>query len=207
MKRVVIAALLSLASLSAAAGEQARSATPFKAIDVRGPVSLVVEVGKNYSVRVQGDQKYIDRVTTEIVNGELRLGFKEKSNIQISDDDRVIVTMPEIASFRGEGAGLIKLNNVKGDRFDVNYRGAGSLQMNGEVRSLRVQAQGVGEVNARNLVAQDADVSFEGIGSVEVHAKNRLNASVQGMGNLTYYGNPRVLNKVVAGIGSVVAAK
>ena len=79
--------------------------------------------------------------------------------------------------------------------------------MSGEVRSLRLQAQGVGEVNARNLVAQDADVSFEGIGSVEVHAKNRLNASVQGMGSLTYYGNPRQLNKVVAGIGSVVAAK
>ena len=196
MKRVVIAALLSLASLSANAGEQVRSVTPFKAVDVRGPVSLVVEVGKSYSVRVQGDQKYMDRVTAEVVNGELRLGFKEKSNIQISDDDRVVVTMPEIASFRGEGAGLIKLNNVKGERFDVNYRGAGSLQ-----------AQGVGEVNARNLVAQDADVSFEGIGSVEVHAKNRLNASVQGMGSLTYYGNPRQLNKVVAGIGSVVAAK
>ena len=207
MKRVVIAALLSLASLSAAAGEQVRSLAPFKAIEVRGPVSLIVEVGKNYSVRVQGDQKYMDRVTTEVVSGELRLSFKEKSNIQITDTDRVIITMPEIVSFRGEGAGLVKLNNVKGERFDVNYRGAGSLQMNGEVRSLRVQAQGVGEVNARHLVAQDADVSFEGIGSVEVHAKNRLNASVQGMGNLTYYGNPRVLNKVVAGIGSVVAAK
>lgn len=207
MKRVMIAALLSIASLSAQAGEQVRATTPFTSIDVRGPVSLVVEVGKAHSVRVQGDQKYMERVTTEVVGGELRLNMKKKSNIKISDNDRVVVTMPEIVSFRGEGAGLVKLNNVRGERFDVSYRGAGSLQMNGEVRSLRMQAQGVGEINARNLVAQDADVSFEGIGSVEVHARNRLDASVQGMGSLTYYGNPRILNKSVAGIGSVVAAK
>lgn len=207
MKRLIIATLLSLASLSAHAGEQVRSVAPFKAIEVRGPVSLVVEVGKSPSVRVQGDQKYIDRVTTEVVDGELRLNFKEKSNIQIDDDDRVVVTVPELSSFRGEGAGLVKLNNVRGERFDLNYRGAGSLQMNGQVRTLRIQAQGVGEVDARHLVAQDADVSFEGIGSVDVHARNRLNASVQGMGSLTYHGNPRTVNKAVSGIGSVVAAK
>jgi hypothetical protein len=133
--------------------------------------------------------------------------MKQKENFQMRDQDRVVVTVPDLTSFRGEGAGLVRLHNVRADRFDVNYRGAGSLQMNGQVGKLRLQAQGVGEVDAKNLVAQDADVSFEGIGSVTVHAKQRLNASVHGMGNLTYYGSPRVLNKVVAGIGSVVAVK
>jgi hypothetical protein len=56
-------------------------------------------------------------------------------------------------------------------------------------------------------MTQEADVSFEGIGSVAIHAKDKLNATVRGMGNLTYYGNPRVVNKSVSGIGSVVAAK
>ncbi|WP_026354546.1 head GIN domain-containing protein [Massilia niastensis] len=207
MKRAVIAALLSFASLSAYAGEQVRSVTPFKAIEVRGAMSLIVEVGKAHSVRVEGNQKFLDRVATEVVDGELRVTMKKESgSINIKDEDRVVVTMPELTSFRGEGAGLMRLNNVRSERLDVSYRGAGSLQMNGQVRQLRLQAQGVGEVEAKDLVAQDADVSFEGIGSVEVHAQNRLNANVQGMGNLTYYGNPRRLSKSVSGIGSVVAA-
>jgi hypothetical protein len=207
MKRAVIAALLSFASLSATAGEQVRSVTPFKTIEAQGAMSLIVEVGKAYSVRVQGNQKFMDRLTTEVVDGELRVTMKkENGGISIKDEDRIVVTMPELVGFRGEGAGLTRLNNVRGERLDVSYRGAGSLQMNGQVRQLRLTAQGVGEVEAKDLVAQDADVSFEGIGSVQVHAKNRLNANVQGMGNLTYYGNPRYLSKSVSGIGSVVAA-
>ena len=162
MKRAAIAALLTLASLSAQAAEQVRNVTPFKTIDARGPVSLVVEVGKAHSVRVEGNQKFIERVTTEVVNGELRLGFEDKNrnNVNIKDGERVVVTMPELASFRGEGAGLMVLNNVRGEHFDVNYRGAGSLQMNGRVGHLRLNAEGVGEVVAKDLVAQDADVTF-----------------------------------------------
>jgi len=209
MKHAAIAALLALASLSTQAADQARSVTPFKTIDARGPVSLVVEVGKAHSVRVEGSQKFIDRVTTEVVGGELRLGFEDKrsSNVNIKDGERVVITMPELASFRGEGAGLMILNNVRGDKFDVNYRGAGSLQMNGRVGHLRLNAEGVGEVVAKDLVAQDADVTFRGIGEVSVHAKNRLNASVQGLGNLTYYGKPQSVSRSVSGIGNVTAAK
>ena len=79
--------------------------------------------------------------------------------------------------------------------------------MNGSVGHLRLNAQGVGEVVARDLVAQDADVSFMGIGDVSVHAKKRLNASVQGLGNLTYYGKPQSVSRSVTGIGNVTAAK
>lgn len=209
MKRAAIAALLALASLSAQAADQVRNVTPFKTIDARGPVSLVVEVGKAHSVRVEGDQKFIDRVRTEVVGNELRLSYddKNKGNVNIKDGERVVVTMPELASFRGEGAGLMVLNNIRGEHFDVNYRGAGSLQMNGRVGHLRLNAEGVGEVVAKDLVAQDADVTFRGIGEVSVHAKNRLNASVQGLGNLTYYGQPRSVSRSVSGIGNVTAAK
>jgi hypothetical protein len=212
MKRAAIAALFalsSLASLSIQAAEQVRSVTPFKTIDSRGPVSLVVEVGKAHSVRVEGSQKFIDRVKTEVVGGELRLSFGEKNqkNVDINDDERVVVTMPELTSFRGEGAGLMILNNVRTERFDVNYRGAGSLQMNGKVGQLRLNAEGVGEVEAKDLIAQDADVTFRGIGDVSVHATNKLNASVQGLGNLTYYGKPKSVSKSVSGIGNVTAGK
>ena len=209
MKRAVIAALLALASLSTQAADQVRNVTPFKTIDARGPVSLVVEVGKTHSVRVEGDQKFIERVRTEVVGSELRLSYddKNKGNVNIRDGERVVVTMPELASFRGEGAGLMILNNIRGDQFDVNYRGAGSLQMNGRVGHLRLNAEGVGEVEAKDLVAQDADVTFRGIGEVSVHAKNKLNATVQGLGNLTYYGQPRSVSRSVSGIGNVTAAK
>lgn len=209
MKRILIAPLLALACLSAQAADEVRSVRPFKAIDARGPVNLVVEVGPAQSVRVEGSEKFIGRVQTEVVGGELRLSFADKrgNNVNIKDGERVVVTMPELASFRGEGAGQMLLNNIRGDNFDVNYRGAGSLQMNGRVGHLRLNAQGVGEIEAKDLVARDADVTFLGIGDVSVHATKRLNASVQGLGNLTYYGKPQSVSRSVTGIGNVTAAK
>ena len=207
MQRLILAAVLSLASLSAHADEQVRSVTPFKGISMHGAVSLVVEAGKSYSLRIEGDPRFIERVTSEVVDGELRLDMKESKRTNIDSDDRVIVTLPALHTFKGEGAGLMLLKNIRGERLDVNYRGAGRLAIDGEVRELRLRAQGVGEVDTKALIAQDANVSFEGIGSVKITAKDKLNANVRGMGDLTYYGNPRVVNKSVSGIGSVVAAK
>jgi hypothetical protein len=207
MQRIILAAILSLASLTAHADEQARQVSSFKGITVHGPVNLTVEAGKSFSLKVYGEARFIDRVTSEVVNGELRLGMKEGSRNNIDSGDRVVVTMPALQTFRGEGAGLMRLTNVRGERLDVNYHGAGRLAIDGEVRELRLHAQGVGEVDTKALLAQDANVTFEGIGNVNIYAKDKLNASVRGLGNLTYYGNPRVVNKSVSGIGNVVAAK
>jgi hypothetical protein len=207
MQRLILAAVLTAASMTAHADEQARSVTPFKGIAVHGPVSLTVEAGKSYSLKVYGDPRFIARVTSEVVDGELRLDKKDSTRNSIESSDRVVVTMPALQTFKGEGAGVMRLTNVRGERLDVNYRGAGRLAIDGEVRQLTLRAQGVGEVDTKALIAQEADVSFEGIGSVNIYAKDKLNANVRGMGNLTYYGNPRVVNKSVSGIGSVVAVK
>ncbi|MEX5747863.1 DUF2807 domain-containing protein [Massilia sp. X63] len=210
MQRLILATALSVAALTmplnAHADEQARKLVPFQGVSVHGPVNLVVEAGKAYSMKVYGDPRFIERVTSEVVDGELRLNMKDSPRSNIDSGDRVVVTMPALQTFKGEGAGLLRLVNMRGDQLDVNYRGAGRLAIDGEVRELRLRAQGVGEVDTKALRAQDADVSFEGIGAVHIYAKNKLNANVRGMGNLTYYGSPRVVNKSVSGIGSVVAA-
>lgn len=207
MKRALITTLLALACTAAHGAEQVREVAPFKTIEARGPVSLVVESGKKLSVRVEGEPAFIERVTTEVVNGELRLGFKEQKNIRISDGSRVVITMPELTGFRGEGVGQMVLRQINTERLAISYRGAGRLEMQGQVRQLDLDAEGVGEVDAKHLQTKTADVHFRGIGSVAVHASDRLDTSVQGMGTLTYYGNPRTVNKSVSGIGSVVAAK
>lgn len=207
MQRLILATALALASMPAHADEQLRKVADFKRVVVHGATHLTVEAGKAYSLKVTGDPRFIDRMSSSVVDGELHLVMKEGSRTNYDDSDRVVVTLPVLESFKGEGAGVMHLKNVRGDRLDVDYRGAGRLVADGEVRELRLQAQGVGEVDTSELRAQDANVRFEGIGSVEIYAKDKLNADVRGMGNLTYYGKPRVVNKSVSGIGSVTAAR
>jgi hypothetical protein len=117
----------------------------------------------------------------------------------------MLVTMPALKAFRVEGAGLAELNNISGDRVDIQFEGAGRLVANGKVKMLKLNAQGVGDIDTKALLAQHANVNFEGIGRVKVYASERLDATVEGMGSLNYYGDPKTVNKTAEGIGSVKA--
>lgn len=187
------------------AAEQTRNLSAFKAINNKGAFSLVVEVGKVQSVVIKGDDKFISKVVTEVVGDELMVSYREKNSIKISDETQILVTVPELVKFKMEGAGTTVINNVAGPRFDVNYEGVGSLVVTGKIQTLKLKVQGVGMVDTKGLIAETADVNLEGVGSVKVYASERLKASVQGIGSLNYYGNPRSVSKSVEGIGSMRA--
>jgi hypothetical protein len=203
---LALAAALSMAA-TAHADDQVRNTPAFTAISVQGPISVAVNAGKAQSLTVRGDPTFIKDLVSEVVDGELRLRLRDKNYKHKSwkEDPLVVITMPALSAVDVEGAGEIKLNQIRGERLDVNYRGAGSMNINGEVKTFRMKADGVGEVDAKALLANDVDVRFRGVGDVKVYARNRLDAVVQGMGSLTYYGKPRTVNKKASGIGSVDA--
>lgn len=188
------------------AEDQTRSVAAFHEINIKGPVSIAVEVGKTQSVVISGDAKFQQRVTSEVVDGQLMIGMRDKhESMNISDGQKITITLPKLSKFMVEGAGEAVLSNISGERLELVYKGAGRLQAKGSVKALRINAQGVGEVDTKALLAQQADVTFEGVGAVKVYASERLNAVVRGMGSLNYYGNPRSVTKSVQGIGSVSA--
>jgi len=201
---LALAAALSFAA-TAHADDQVRNMPAFTAISVQGPISITVDAGRTQSLTLRGDARFLRDVTSEVVDGELRLSVREKNNVSWRGDPRVVITVPALRAVAVEGAGEIRLNQIRGERFDVNYRGAGSMNINGAVKTFGMKAEGVGEVDAKSFVADDVNVVFRGIGDVKVFARNRLDATVQGIGNLTYYGKPRTVNKSASGLGSVKA--
>jgi hypothetical protein len=207
MRTSVLLALL-LASTAASAAEQTRALPAFNSIRCEGPVNIVVEVGKTQALEITGDSKFVSKVETRVVGGELRVTMEEEEegkHINMRDSDKIVVSLPALTAFRVKGAGQAILNNVDGERLELRFLGAGRLAANGKVRHLNLSATGVGEVDTQALKAQSADVNFEGIGGVKVYAKERLDAYVKGMGSLEYYGNPATVKKTVIGIGNVTA--
>ena len=204
----VLPVVLALALTAGAAhgADQVRNAAPFTSIKAQGPFSVTVDAGAGQqSVLIRGSDKFINSLTSEVVNGELRLRMRDKTLNNNVGDNRIVIKVAQLRAFDAEGAGEILLNNVRGERLDVNYRGAGRMEVNGQVKSLKMTAEGVGEVDTKALIANNADIRFQGVGDVKVYAKDRLDANVQGMGSLSYYGKPRTVNKSVQGIGSVSA--
>lgn len=205
MRRLLTLALFSLATL-AHADEQLRTTAPFTSINITGPISLEVDAGKAHSLKIRGDKDFISRVITEVVDGRLNIRYtNENDKLKIKGDARILVTMPALTKLIANGAGETVLTHLKGERLDISYSGAGRLAASGKVTWLRLKAQGVGQIDTQKLIATDADVNFDGIGSVKVYASGVLNAVVNGMGELVYYGKPRTVHKSANGIGAVKA--
>jgi hypothetical protein len=200
---LVLAALLLATSVHAA--EEKRTFAPFRAIAIDGPIDLEVRAGKAQSVTVYGRDGFIRKVGMSVKAEELKITYADNKNVEMKSGDKIVITVPSLVKCVVEGAGQVQLFDIKEERMDLSFQGAGRLSGAGQVKWLRVRGQGVGEVDLRALKAERTDVNFEGIGDVKIHASDTLNAVVRGMGNLTYYGHPKQLNKSVMGLGDVKA--
>jgi hypothetical protein len=201
---VLIPALWAL-SAPALAADASRQLPSFIAINAKGAFTMTVEVGKAQSVLVSGDDKFIAALKTEVIDNELQITLPEKTFKGKQDNPRITISVPSLSRVKVEGAGETLLNKINTDRIDISYLGAGHLAANGKVKYLRLSAKGVGQVDTRKLQAERVDVNFEGVGEVSVYATELLNAVAKGIGGLTYYGHPKIINKSVAGIGNVQA--
>ena len=213
MRHVQIPSLAAIAfaclAPQAQAAEQTRSVAPFTAISNSGPVNLRIEVGKAQSVTVAGDEDFVPELETEVVGSELRLHLRHETH----DFDNhhgglhVTITLPQLTAFTMTGAGQTTISHMSGDHLDVSFVGAGGLKAEGTVKNLKLDVSGVGSIDTRELHADTANINLAGVGSVRVWAGQSLDATVGGVGSLTYYGEPKVVNTRGGGLGSIAKGK
>lgn len=208
MRRILLAAIIAatvpLGAWNAAAADSTRTVAPFIAVNAKGAFTMTIEAGKTQSVKVSGDDEFLNTLETKVVDNELQVTTKGKTR-NVKGDPRVTITLPSLSRVKVEGAGQTIITGVASDRLDLSYMGAGQLTAAGKVKYLRLNAKGVGEVDTKGLHAERVDVNFNGVGNVSVYATDTVNAVAKGMGSLTYYGKPKTVNKQVSGIGNVGA--
>lgn len=208
MFRLTLLAALLFPTL-ALADEQVRKVDTFYGVNIKGPVNIYVDVGKAQSVKVSGRPDYVGKISTVVEGGVLRVIYEKDQNgsVDMKDGDKITITVPALTSFRVLGAGESRVTNISGERIDISFEGAGALYASGNVKLLRMKGQGVGSMDTKDLHAERADVNFNGMGEVKVYASDTLNMVVGGMGNFTYFGNPKHVNKSATGIGKISAGK
>ena len=179
-----------------------RELSKFKAIEIAiGYDKIIVNCGKAPSVQISGDENILPLITTRISKGILKI--ESDSTFETKADSEIIINVKSLKEFTFDGVGETVIQNVNSEKFICNINGVGSCDLNGKVKSFNISVNGVGSVNARQLIAADVVASLNGVGSVKLYANNSLNASVNGVGGLTYFGNPTELILNDSGIGGI----
>ncbi len=105
-----------------------------------------------------------------------------------------------------KGAGEIIFNNIQGDRLEVDLPGAGIISLTGKVVEQDVHLRGAGSYDAPRLESQIGRVVLDGVGRATLWTTRQLDAKVDGLGSIDYYGDPDI-RKSISGLGKIVQRK
>ena len=177
-----------------------RDVESFNSIDARDAYEIHVVCQEPIKVSVTAPQNVLSIVKTKVRNKVLEI----RNTTRIENEKiRIDISMPTIEKMSSSGAHELFLSNVKGDRLDVTFNGAGAYQIDGAVNDLNIAISGAGRLRGRELHADSVKIQMYGAATAEVHADHKLDANVFGTGMISYYGDPKVINRNVTGVGVI----
>ena len=183
---------------------QPRDVSGFDRVDVRGAASIDVSVGPAHSLTIEGAQNDLDGVVSRVENGALiiedRDGWMWNSR---RGSLRLRITTPALQGLSVSGAGDVTLHGVNGGDLSLSVQGAGELKGSGTVQNLNAQLSGAGNMELEELSATNANVVVNGAGNMELNVTGTLVATVNGLGNIHYRGNPAQVQTAMNGVGSI----
>jgi len=205
-----------------------RHLSGFHALDVGGPFDVKLTQGSTESVKVEAPEDVISKVTTEVVDGTLKVYNKHNEMFHFGDIFRhkkilVYVTVKDINSVVVSGSGDVKFTeglhaekmNVhvsgSGDvdgaldvkTLEASISGSGDVKLSGHAETSAVRVSGSGDYSARGLITSNTDVHVSGSGDARIYASNKVDASVSGSGDISYGGHPKNVYKSKSGSGDI----
>lgn len=207
--------------------DQARSVPAFTRIRLDGPFDLRANAGANPALSVRADDNLLQQIVTEVEGETLVVTMRPGHSLRSRQPLQVTVSTAALAAVEMRGSGDLRVQSLKGERFELKLSGSGDAHLvDLAVRTLVVGLAGSGDVTAQGradeallaivgsgdlrlgeLQTQRTSVNIAGSGDARVHATQSLNASIAGSGDVSYSGNPPQVKSAVAGSGSVHALR
>ncbi|MDB5916180.1 MAG: hypothetical protein JWR40_414 [Massilia sp.] len=171
------------------------------AINVSGPLEVLVRVGPAASLEVDADSNLLPMIRTEVSGGVLRMWVE--GSVRSTNSLRVTYTAPMLLEASASGSGRLTISELNGAPLNFTKSGSGAANLSGRVSRLDVRHSGSGAINAGALRTHDANLALSGSGRMSLGPVegSALTASLHGSGSLQASGKVASLNARVHGSG------
>lgn len=228
MKKSFAFALLLMFALQASQAQspytERRDVSGFSEIGFAVAGEVIISLGSQYSVVLEGDRDYIREIETKVYGKELRI--KREKWFDTGNRKVVVrITMPDLKGISVSGSGRVTVNDpLKGGDLDIgisgsgkallrdvalsnvecSISGSGSLNIAGEgtIGRLEINISGSGGYVGEDTRVETLEAAISGSGSCDCYVTGKLEASISGSGNIRYSGNPKI-DAAVSGSGKV----
>jgi hypothetical protein len=178
-----------------------RRVSSFNKIDIDGVFDVKIELQKKQGVEIIGDDNILPHIVTKsagdtlIITSDKSICPKLSLQVNISQDN--------IEKLNSDGSNDINISGVKNKNLAFNLNGASDLRASGKTGKFTARISGSGSLRARGLKAEDVSIAVVGAGDAEVYASGKLNASIDGAGDISYFGRPKEISRRVTGVGDI----
>ncbi len=159
-----------------------RAIKDFTEVEIRGAAEVKIISGTDYGLSVTSYENIVSLIETSVTKDRLVISTTEDINLSNADIS-ITVTTPSLEAVTLSGAGNVVIKSFRQSKIKLNLQGAGNVQFS--------------ESEYDTIYA-----SLSGAGNMSLNVKNYLDATVKGVGQIEYVGDPVVKSKI-SGIGSV----
>ncbi len=202
-----------------------RQVGEFDRVELAGIWDVTITQGDHTTLTVEGDERVLARLSTEVDGGVLklrtpcvlwplwlrreliaRLAVKDLRELRTSGANHVrSAGALQVESLLLSTSGVDRAElTLKARSVEVKMSGAGEVRLSGSADRLHLKSSGTGHFYAKDLPSREVTVEASGASDIAVFALERLNVSTSGTGTVAYGGNPVVVQNS-SGLSKVVA--
>ncbi|MEY2536374.1 MAG: hypothetical protein QOG67_114 [Verrucomicrobiota bacterium] len=153
------------------------------------------------SLTITTDENLLPYIETH--NDGNRLELRTREHIRPTHGIKVAVSSPALSGVKLNGAADVTAHAVSGPKFFLQSRGASGIVVDGTVDELLADLTGASDLKAKGLRAKVVEISTTGAADAQVSVSETLRVVITGAGDVTYWGNPKTVERRVLGAGDI----
>ena len=184
---------------------QQREVKGFEQIKLTG--SFVVHLNSNQSdtgVVVNTDKNIQPYVLTSASDKVLSVSTKKGYALQPTAGIQLNINTKKVNKIVINGNTTIDASGLLGDDFELDVNGRGTAVLKGTVKAFKVDVNGASHLNAGGLKADNVQLKINGAGQATVNVSKKLGVYIRGSGQVTYFGQPPIIDQEIYGGGKLV---
>lgn len=186
----------------------------FSKIKVSQGINLYLTQGDQIDLNVEVDENILELLKTEVVGDELRIyfeknvsrtkarnvylvattieGIKTSSGAHVKNMGSIITHKLDLNSSSGSG---LSLEDIEAKEVVCSSSSGSKIYLTGETKSFKSNASSGSHIDADKLTTKFSQADVSSGAGISTRVTDELTAHASSGGNVSYVGNPEILNK------------
>ena len=170
----------------------------FERIEISGSPNVVYFQADTFGVRLEGPEKMVDNMMTEVKDRTLHVYNKGRVDVKVGfinlnwgdkDDVTIYVSSPDLIGLRMNGSGdFVSRNLLDTDVMNIILRGSGDVRFEDILcDACTTELVGSGDININHLDAKTSTAVLVGSGDIKISEANVMETdlSLRGSGDIS----------------------